>query len=85
MTTAIEGDLTCNEIVEVITDYLEDRMSAADRACFEEHLHWCPPCAEYLAQMQATIRLSKRLTEADLSEPAKLAFLHAFRHRKGGT
>lgn len=60
-------DLVCQQVVEMVTDYLEDAMSAADRRRFEKHLSTCEHCTEYLAQIRETIRLTGRLTPADLT------------------
>ena len=60
-------DLVCQQVVELVTDYLESALPAADRQRFEEHLAGCPHCTEYLAQMRETIRLAGRLTPEDLT------------------
>ncbi len=60
-------DLVCQQVVELVTDYLEGALSAADRRRFEEHLAGCPYCTEYLAQLRETIRLAGRLTPEDLT------------------
>jgi anti-sigma factor RsiW len=59
--------LVCQQVVELVTDYLEDALSPADRLRFESHLEGCPNCTEYLAQMRETIRLAGRLTVDDLT------------------
>jgi anti-sigma factor RsiW len=59
--------LACQEVVELVTDYLEDALTAADRKRFETHLAGCPHCTEYLAQIRETIRLAGRLTPEDLT------------------
>jgi len=59
--------LVCQQVVELVTDYLEGTLPAADRLRFEEHLAGCPHCTEYLAQMRETIRLAGRLTPEDLT------------------
>ena len=48
--------MNCDELVEVITDYLEGRLSSKDRARFEDHLGKCPGCERYLKQMRLTIQ-----------------------------
>ena len=66
----IEKDLPempCRELVEVITDYLEDRLSPVDRARFEAHLAECEACRTYLEQLRQTIRVLGRLPEESLS------------------
>ncbi len=59
--------LACQQVVEMVTDYLEDALSAADRERFERHLAGCPHCTEYLAQIRETIRLAGRVTPEDLT------------------
>jgi anti-sigma factor RsiW len=59
--------LVCQELVELVTDYLEGALSRSDRRRFEAHLADCPHCTEYLAQMRVTIRLTGRLGPDDLS------------------
>jgi anti-sigma factor RsiW len=60
------GDLVCQQAVELVTDYLEDALSAADRRRFEAHLAGCPHCSEYLAQMRSTIELTGGIAAEDL-------------------
>ena len=60
-------ELVCQQVVELVTDYLEDALSAEDRRRFERHLAGCPHCTEYLAQMRETIRLAGRVTLEDLT------------------
>jgi anti-sigma factor RsiW len=74
----LERELACQEVVELVTAYLEDALEAADRERFEEHLVFCDGCADYLAQMRATIRLTGRIGR---SLPVELEeqLLEAFR------
>ena len=60
-------ELVCQQVVELVTDYLEDALSADDRRRFERHLAGCPHCTEYLAQMRETIRLAGRVAPEDLT------------------
>ena len=62
-----QPELVCRQVVELVTDYLEDALSEADRRRFERHLAGCPHCTEYLAQMRETIRLAGRVTADDLT------------------
>lgn len=71
--------LSCQELVELVTDYLEGGMAPAERARFEEHIAGCDGCGAYLEQMRATIRLAGRLTPEDVSPEAERALLSAFR------
>ena len=73
-------ELICQELVEVVTDYLEDRMPAERRLLFEEHVAFCSWCRTYLDQMQDTIRATGSLKEDDLSPETRDALLDAFRN-----
>lgn len=59
-------DVVCREAVELVTDYLEDALSQAQRRRFESHLAHCPDCPEYLVQMRAIVALAGRVTPDDL-------------------
>ena len=48
-------DLSCQEVVELVTDYLEGALADEDRTRFEMHLVYCSGCARYLDQMRGTI------------------------------
>jgi hypothetical protein len=50
-----EHHVTCQEIVELITDYLERALDAETAALFEEHINFCDGCEAYLGQMRVTI------------------------------
>jgi anti-sigma factor RsiW len=60
-------DLPCQEVVEMVTDYLEGALAPADRRRLEKHLAGCEHCTEYLAQIRETIRLTGRLAQEDLT------------------
>ena len=72
-------DLTCKEVVELVTEYLEGGLSAADRERFEEHIGFCDWCLTYLDQMRQTIATVGRLREEDLPEELQESLLDAFR------
>jgi predicted anti-sigma-YlaC factor YlaD len=72
-------EMSCQELVELVTEYLEGTLPAPDRVRFEEHLAVCTGCRNYLDQMRQTIRISGTLTEASLSEPMKEELLDLFR------
>lgn len=74
-----EPGLTCHEVVELITDYLEDALPLEDRRRVEAHLAACPGCTNYLAQMRETIRLTGMLNEEQIPEEQKQDLLRAFR------
>jgi anti-sigma factor RsiW len=73
------GALTCRELVELVTDYLEGVLPQLERARFEDHLAGCGPCTKYLAQMRETLSLVGRLTEESLSADGREALLATFR------
>jgi anti-sigma factor (TIGR02949 family) len=79
VSAALPGDMSCKELVDVITDYLEGAMPASDRARFEAHLDACPWCWTYLEQMRETIDVLGQLSEESLSEEARDQLLQAFR------
>jgi anti-sigma factor RsiW len=54
-------ELVCQELVELVTDYLNHTLPAADRVRFDAHLVTCPPCTSYLAQMKTTLELASEL------------------------
>ena len=58
---------TCQEMVELVTDYLEDSLSWRDRRRFEAHLSGCDHCNEFLEQMRTTITLTGSLAGDDPS------------------
>ena len=51
--------MTCKEVVEIVSDYLEDALSAQDRARFEAHLAGCAGCTTYVEQMREIVRLTR--------------------------
>ena len=75
----LSDDLTCAELVELVTDYFEGALSARDRERFEQHVVFCGGCSNYLDQMRRTVELTGRLTEADVSPEARDALLASFR------
>jgi anti-sigma factor RsiW len=72
-------DLVCQQAVELVTDYLEDELTAGARRRLERHLAVCPHCTEYLAQMRATIALAGRITPDDLTPQMRTEFTDLFR------
>ena len=72
-------EMPCQELVEVITDYLEGALPAEDRARFERHLGKCEGCHAYLDQMRGTINALGHLPPESLSPEAERALLDAFK------
>jgi anti-sigma factor RsiW len=76
-------ELTCRELVELVTDYIEGRLMAADRTRFEAHLAICQDCAAYVEQMRETVRAAGRKTGPGLSAEVRGELLRAFRDWRG--
>jgi len=74
-----EPGLTCVQVVELVTEYLEGGLSEADRARFDAHLSGCDGCTDYLDQIRVTIAVVGRVDEDDLSGEAKAGLVAAFR------
>ena len=79
-------DVVCQELVELVTDYLEGALPPDEVAAVDRHLMDCDPCLRYLRQMRATGAALRRIpleqvTET-LSERTVDTLLDAFRHRR---
>jgi len=74
-----ERGLTCVQVVELVTSYLEGGLSEADRARFDAHLSACDGCTNYLDQMRVTIAVVGRVDVDDIPDAMKVELMHAFR------
>ena len=74
--------LSCQELVELVTEYLEGALDERALRAFEGHLAACDGCTEYVEQLRTTIRLVGSLTPNDLTQDAETALLQAFRDWK---
>ena len=72
------NDLVCQQVVELVTEYLEGSLSRRDRRRFERHLKGCPNCTNYLEQMRVTIATTGTLHVEDLSPEAEQEFTDLF-------
>ncbi len=72
--------LVCQQVVELVTDYLEDTLPRSERKRFEYHLRHCPNCTNYLEQMRLTITATGTLGAEDLPPQALEEFTELF-HR----
>jgi anti-sigma factor RsiW len=77
--TAVPPELTCRDLVRLVTDYLEGALSESDVDRFDAHLTKCDACTTYLAQVRETIRITGVLTEESLAPEARDELLAAFR------
>ena len=77
--TVYAEHLSCQELVELVTDYLEGALSEEETARFESHIGRCDGCNVYLEQIRQTIAMTGRLSEDALTPEAERALLDAFR------
>ena len=80
MTPRQDRMLTCQEMVELVTDYLEGRMDDATRARFEEHVAQCDACTLYIEQMRMTIVALGHIPAESISPEAEEELVAAFRN-----
>ncbi len=78
----MNDELTCKEVVELVTDYLEHMLLPEVQARFETHVAECPGCETYIAQMQQTIAVLHKLSEEQLFADTKEELLDMFRQWK---
>ena len=70
--------MTCQELVELVTEYVEGTLAVDKRARFEEHLAVCPGCRDYLEQMRRTIAATGHLSEESLDPATRDQLLSLF-------
>ena len=76
-------EITCQELVEIVNDYLEGVLPEPERARLEAHLGDCPYCVEYIAQMRRTIDALGELSLEIISREGQQHLLEAFRGWRG--
>ena len=77
-----EAELTCKELTELITDYLEERLPQIEQVRFEQHLSACSGCVAFLQQMRTTIKTLGAKRSVEIPQPIQSDLLQAFRHWK---
>jgi hypothetical protein len=77
-------DLACQELVELVTDYLELALSEDERTSFEQHLALCVGCREYVREIRGTIEVSRELSQGTLAPNVRDDLLTLFRKWKAG-
>lgn len=78
-------DIDCQDLVELVTAYLDDVLDAHERARIDQHLDACPGCATVVAQWRSVIAMAGRLdaSDAERLDPAvRGRLVDAF--RRGG-
>lgn len=75
--------MTCRQVVELMTDYLEGNLAARDRDRFEEHIAGCDGCRAYLAQLQTTREMVGRIANEPMPVSVERELIEAFRNWRG--
>lgn len=84
MNLRLSDSLTCKELVEIVTDYLEGQLSCGERARFEEHVAGCDNCTIYFDQIRRITRAGASLADTFVAREALAPLLTAFRGWKQG-
>jgi predicted anti-sigma-YlaC factor YlaD len=84
MTDANQKELQCQEVVELVTDYLEQALLPETQAQFEQHIETCPGCKTFLEQVQQTIVMLRKLSEQQTFPETKQDLIEIFRNWKQG-
>ena len=71
--------MDCQDLVELVTAYLEDGLTPADRMRFEAHLAECEGCEAYVGQIRITVALSSRTVDDVLEPQMREELLEVFR------
>jgi hypothetical protein len=74
--------VTCQEVVELVSDYLERALPPEEASLFEQHVNFCDGCDWYLDQMRATVATVGHITEQDVPDVTREKLLAAFREWK---
>jgi predicted anti-sigma-YlaC factor YlaD len=82
--TTPPNGLACQEVVELVTDYLENALLPEKRAQLEEHLAGCEGCMNYIEQVRLTISMLRGLTREPVFPETKEELLQVFRQWKNG-
>jgi anti-sigma factor RsiW len=72
-------DLSCQELVELLTDYIDGSLAPSEQARLDTHLHDCDGCANALEQFRTTIEVTGRLTDDQVAAPEREAIRAAFK------
>ena len=74
--------VTCQEVVELVSDYLDQALPPEEAALFEQHVNFCDGCDWYLDQMRSTVQTVGRISEQDVPDETREKLLAAFREWK---
>lgn len=73
--------ITCQELTELVNDYVEGTLGAHDTALFEQHLNFCDGCDWYVDQIRTTVATVGRVRDLDVPPDVRARLLAAFRDR----
>jgi anti-sigma factor RsiW len=71
--------ISCQEVVELVTDYVEGALDPEEASLFEQHLNFCDGCVWYVDQMRTTISTVGRVDEEEVPPEARERLMAAFR------
>ena len=80
--TESEQHITCQEVVELVTDYLERALDVGETSLFEQHLNFCDGCVTYVDQLRVTVDVVGRVEAGDVPPETRERLLTAFRDWK---
>jgi predicted anti-sigma-YlaC factor YlaD len=81
---SVEASISCREVVELLSDYLDGALAEPERVRVDEHLTGCDGCTLVLDELRETIRLTGMLTVEHLNDTQRATLLDAFRDWKTG-
>jgi anti-sigma factor RsiW len=70
--------ISCQEVVELVTDYIEQALPAEEASVFEQHLNFCDGCVVYVDQVRTTIDAVGKLSAEDVPADTKSKLMTAF-------
>jgi predicted anti-sigma-YlaC factor YlaD len=77
--TPLEHGYSCQEVVELASEYLEGAMSSEQMTRFELHLNLCDGCSSFVEQVRATVGMARVVPEEEIPQELKSNLLAAFR------
>jgi hypothetical protein len=81
--TRLQRDYTCQEVVELVSEYLEGAMTPEQMTAFELHLNFCDGCFRFLDQVRTTAAMARVLPEDEIPDEIRAELLRAFNDWKG--
>jgi predicted anti-sigma-YlaC factor YlaD len=71
--------MDCNQLVELVTAYLDGSLDSGTRARFDEHLLECDGCENYLQQFRGTVDTVGKIDSGAIDPAYRDRLLNAFR------